>query len=167
MWKLFKNKLSRSKANKKKPKNISYKTTKKLGWPSLSIQPKKLKTKPKHHHTLVHHRNRNHYLPKRPNPVFVDQLFVEPVSVMKESVRAPAVAMEESTSKEKIGVADRENRRPGSSKEAESVNIAADDMWESMMMASPQMHGINERAEDFIARFRAEMRHQEMMARRL
>lgn len=44
---------------------------------------------------------------------------------------------------------------------------AADDMWESLALASPLMHGINERAEEFITRIRGEMQLQEMMARRL
>lgn len=44
--------------------------------------------------------------------------------------------------------------------------VSADDMWESAM-ASPHMHGINERAEKFIAQFRAELRRQEIHARHL
>ncbi|KAF7119464.1 hypothetical protein RHSIM_Rhsim13G0034900 [Rhododendron simsii] len=43
----------------------------------------------------------------------------------------------------------------------------ADGMWESLALASPLMHGIDERAEEFIARIRGEMQLQEMMARRL
>ncbi|KAJ6953089.1 hypothetical protein NC652_004929 [Populus alba x Populus x berolinensis] len=38
---------------------------------------------------------------------------------------------------------------------------AADDMWESLGIASPQMQGIDERAEQFILTFRAEMEIQE------
>ena len=44
---------------------------------------------------------------------------------------------------------------------------AADDMWESLAFASPQMRGIDERAEQFIASFRAEMEVQEMIASEL
>lgn len=43
----------------------------------------------------------------------------------------------------------------------------ADDMWESLQVASPLMYGIDERADEFIARIKAEMQLQEMMARRL
>ncbi|KAF2320402.1 hypothetical protein GH714_027409 [Hevea brasiliensis] len=45
--------------------------------------------------------------------------------------------------------------------------IAADDMWESLGFASPQMRGIDERAEQFITSFRSEMEVQEMIARGL
>lgn len=45
--------------------------------------------------------------------------------------------------------------------------VSADDVWESMELASPQMNEINQRADEFIARFRAQMNHQEMLARRL
>lgn len=45
--------------------------------------------------------------------------------------------------------------------------LSADDMWESVGLASPLMRGVNERAEEFIARFRAEMEVQEMLARNL
>ncbi|KAI3461622.1 hypothetical protein Pfo_018285 [Paulownia fortunei] len=173
VWKVLTNKLplklhrlSRSKA-KKKSKNRSYKTSKKLGWPSLSIQPKKFKIKP-NPHTLIHHQNLQYYFRKRPPPVFVDQLFIEPVSVVKEDVHPPVVEVGGGARKEKSCSLS----RPESSKEDRIVSddhntSTADDMWESMVMASPQMHGINERAEEFIARFRAEMHHQEMLARRL
>uniref|UniRef100_A0A2P2QSW8 Uncharacterized protein n=1 Tax=Rhizophora mucronata TaxID=61149 RepID=A0A2P2QSW8_RHIMU len=40
-------------------------------------------------------------------------------------------------------------------------------MWESLGFASPQMRGIDERAEQFISRFRAEMEFQEKIARLL
>lgn len=49
----------------------------------------------------------------------------------------------------------------------EETSVDADDAWEAMVVASPQMHEINERAEEFIARFRAQMRQQEILARRL
>lgn len=65
-----------------------------------------------------------------------------------------------------------ESSRPESCKEETSAidddsMVNADDVWESMVVASPQMHEINERAEAFIARFRADMRQQEILARRL
>lgn len=51
-------------------------------------------------------------------------------------------------------------------RESEGVTGTADEMWESLGFASPQMHGIDKRAEEFIARFRAEMKDQEKLARR-
>lgn len=47
----------------------------------------------------------------------------------------------------------------------ERACATADDMWESLGFASPLMHGIDERAEEFIARFRKEMEVQEKLAR--
>lgn len=49
----------------------------------------------------------------------------------------------------------------------EERGTGADDMWESLGLASPLMQGINERAEEFITRIRAEMQLQEIIARRL
>ncbi|XVE77917.1 hypothetical protein DITRI_Ditri13aG0102600 [Diplodiscus trichospermus] len=42
-----------------------------------------------------------------------------------------------------------------------------DDMWESIGLASPILHGIDAKAEEFIASFRAEMERQEIIARNL
>ncbi|GAB2298345.1 hypothetical protein Dimus_032413 [Dionaea muscipula] len=44
---------------------------------------------------------------------------------------------------------------------------AADDPWESVAMASPMMRGVDERAEEFIAKFKAELKSQQMIDRRL
>ena len=52
----------------------------------------------------------------------------------------------------------------GTSKEGENQG---DDMWESIGLASPMLHGIDARAEEFIASFRAELERQEIMARNL
>ena len=69
-----------------------------------------------------------------------------------------------SKNKEALGDVDRRfAAAPGTSEQV----AAADDMWESLGFASPQMDGIDQRAEEFIARFRAEMEVQETMARRL
>ncbi|KAH6797910.1 hypothetical protein C2S52_022464 [Perilla frutescens var. hirtella] len=186
VWKLLRNKLplklirsSSSKANKK-PKHRSYKTSKKVSWPSLSIQPKKFKKQP-NLHTIIHHKNHHCCVQRRPPPVFIDQLFVEPVSVVREHVVSPGQPSKESLKKSEI--LDRESSRPASSNDRKSwpesckeergviddeySMVNADDAWESMAVASPQMHGINERAEEFIARFRADMRQQEILARRL
>ncbi|KAL3620602.1 hypothetical protein CASFOL_035514 [Castilleja foliolosa] len=133
-WNLLRSKLSSSKGKNKKPKYISCKTSKKLVWPSsLSIQPKKFKTKPNN----IRHRSHKY---KSQKPVFVDHLFVKPVFVKKERVAHDV---------QKGGIFDK----------------SADDMWESMVLASPHTHEIDERAEEFIARIKAEMRHQEILAR--
>ncbi|GFP82908.1 hypothetical protein PHJA_000433900 [Phtheirospermum japonicum] len=152
MWKVFTNKLqiklhklNRSKANKKS-KFQSYKNSKRnrLGWPSLSIRPKKFKPKPRLPQSLIH-------LQKTTPPVYVDQLFIEPASASR--------AKEEPKP---------ENKTAMTSDHEKSNIAAADEMWESMVMASPQTQGINERADEFIARFRNQMHNQELLlARRL
>ncbi|TXG63819.1 hypothetical protein EZV62_010813 [Acer yangbiense] len=48
-----------------------------------------------------------------------------------------------------------------------SSKEVGDDMWEALGLASPQMNGIDQRAEEFIRSFRAELHRQEMIARRL
>ncbi|CAA0816827.1 Unknown protein [Striga hermonthica] len=175
-WKLFKtnlplklqNRLNRSKATKKNTNTLSsYKATKKkkLGLlPSLSIQPKKFKKNPKRHHSLVGPRT-------KPPPVFVDQLFIEPVCIVKRRDHVPIVEKQEFSSKETPSSTS--NTDKGEVVELSLVEehhhcvISADDMWESVGVDSAQMHGINEKADEFISRFRAEMRRQEMLARRL
>lgn len=180
VWKIFTNKLqiklhklNGSKAIKKPKKMQSYKTSKKLSWPFLSIQPKKFKLKPKPH-TLIH-------LNKRTPPVYVDRLFIEPVATVKERMHPPLAALEKEANNKKScsssnlkrrGDFCKKNHRPDTRKEGTTVmsdqkSNEADDMWESMVLTSPQTQGINERAEEFIARFRAQMHHQEMLARRL
>lgn len=44
-----------------------------------------------------------------------------------------------------------------------SSGLTNDEMWESLTLASPQLHCINERAEEFITRFRQDMLRQENM----
>ncbi|KAG6426935.1 hypothetical protein SASPL_111174 [Salvia splendens] len=192
LWKVLTNKLPlkliRSKVNKKQ-KHRSYKTSKKLSLPPLSIQPKKFKK-----HTAIHHKNHHCYSQRRPPPVFVDHLFVQPVSLVSEHVVSPGQTTKPSSSSS-LNKSQNPNRttsnddcgesesgkeetttngndvweslvlRPESSKEETSTD--GDDVWESMVLNSPQMDGIDARADEFIARFRAEMRQQEIQARRL
>ncbi|KAL7084291.1 hypothetical protein ACP275_14G215800 [Erythranthe tilingii] len=165
LQKLNKSLPSSSKPNKKL-KNQSYKKTSgKLSWPkSLSVQPKKFKKKPKNKNTFISHQ-------KRPPPVFVDQLFVGPASGVAET---GSTSKEKSTSSKTSEIPDQKSGPEVSNKENTSVSdndmnmidSSADDMWDSMVLASPQMEGIDERAEEFIARFRAQMHRQEMLARR-
>ncbi|KAL1550137.1 hypothetical protein AAHA92_18139 [Salvia divinorum] len=191
LWKVLTNKLPlkliTSKVNKKQ-KHRSYKTSKKLSLPSLSIQPKKFKK-----HTVIHHKNHHCYSQRRPPPVFVDHLFVQPVSLVSEHVVSPGQTSKPSssssldksqntnqtTSNDDCGLSESGKEetttnadvwesmvpRPEFSKEETTTN--GDDVWESMVLNSPQMDGIDARADEFIARFRAEMRQQEILARRL
>lgn len=93
-------------------------------------------------------------------PVYIDELFSEPTAA------AQLVA-----NKSRVDL-DQRARAPGTSnvgvkEEKASATSAADDMWESLALASPQMNGIDQRAEEFIQSFRAEMELQEIMASRL
>ncbi|MFS7930538.1 hypothetical protein Hanom_Chr04g00345501 [Helianthus anomalus] len=135
--KLRLNKLKKSKTTSRKIKKRP--TTKGGGsWLSLSFQSK-FKRKRKDVHR---------YPRKKNKPVYVDQLFLD-----TKQAELPVV--------ERI----RESTVEGTSgKGGEGV---ADDMWESLVMGSSQMDGINERAEEFISRFRADLLVQEIMARRL
>ncbi|XWS36426.1 hypothetical protein CRYUN_Cryun20dG0085100 [Craigia yunnanensis] len=101
-------------------------------------------------------------------PVYIDKLF-------KEAPVAEVVRCIHQQPSEKSDV-ERENNvklidevaaaaaEAGTSKEGEKQG---DDMWESIGFASPMLHGIDARAEEFIASFRAEMERQEIMARNL
>lgn len=141
---------------------IARKATKKLSW--LSIQPKKFKhTKPA---TLGYQCHNLYQLQQSTTPVYVDKLFIKPVSVVIEHEVDESSENQKcsSNSSEKSGVSDYNQKSNYLPEEGMHV---ADDMWESLVLASPQMEGINERAEEFIAKFRADMQQQEILARRL
>ncbi|WVZ07724.1 hypothetical protein V8G54_021070 [Vigna mungo] len=91
---------------------------------------------------------------KKPAPVYIDKLFKEPSCDLVGQLKPPTV--HKSRTKRLSG-------EEGTTKGGRSC--ASDDMWESLALASPQMQGIDERAEEFIARFRQEMAAQEMIAR--
>ncbi|KAG5567425.1 hypothetical protein RHGRI_002838 [Rhododendron griersonianum] len=159
-WKMFTSKLNRRlrlhKLNRsnsktiKKPKNRIKTTRKSVPWLTLAFKPRTLQCK---RTTIKATRNLYcHHLPKKSAPVYIDEFFKEPqMSSLKNHLQPPATAATTKESEE-----GREERGTG-----------ADDMWESLGLASPLMQGINERAEEFITRIRAEMQLQEMIARRL
>ncbi|KAL3531232.1 hypothetical protein ACH5RR_010554 [Cinchona calisaya] len=165
----------------KKPKNKKQKrTSKKISWwPSFSIQPRVQCKRRIKSHTHTHSSTYpSYHFQKRPSAVYIDQLFIEPaVSVAKEHLQQPvnSAICRPSTStvkKPEPEVVDRRRKmaKEGTSKEEGKLNDSmhsADEMWESLVLASPQMNGINERAEEFIARFRAEMLLQERLAHHL
>ncbi|KAL8530299.1 hypothetical protein ACS0TY_007363 [Phlomoides rotata] len=166
VWKIFTNKLQIIKSHKlnrsraiEKPKMQSYKTFKKLSWPFLSIQRKKFKLKPKLH-TLIH-------LNKLTPPVYVDRLFVDSLSTVKQRMHPPPAAFKKQASNKRSCSSSYFKKRSSSYQKiyqhetrnegADQKSNEADDMWESMDFKSPQTQGINERADEFIARFRAQM----------
>ncbi|OIT22062.1 hypothetical protein A4A49_32154 [Nicotiana attenuata] len=186
IWKLFSTKLQtkfhkvlgKSKVIKKSKKPNSFsKASKKLApWPVFRVQFKtkgsnKFKHKSKYRSTLKYH--------KKAAPVYIDQLFIEDVSVVKEKY-VQLTAKTANKDIKQVCVMETEQAEihlgkrsvPSTSMVDENPNdqqqlVAADEMWESLTLASPQLHCINERAEEFIAKFRANMRQQNLLARRL
>lgn len=105
---------------------------------------------------------------KKPAPVYIDKLFKQPTSDIVKHLNLkpqnPITEIPQIPKKRKLhGDAGEE---AGTSTERDR-GCTSDDMWESVALASPLMQGINERAEEFIARFRKEMAAQEILARNL
>ncbi|XP_057483275.1 uncharacterized protein LOC130770012 [Actinidia eriantha] len=168
-------KLNRSKTIKEPTKQLKPTSTA-VPWPSFAFQPRLQRRRRTIQTTHILHR---YHLQKRPPPVYIDQLLIEPVSVVAEHNQPPGpVAIQKGVVKEKTSSTEEAKLTdqmvddgPGTNEEVgeaqEMMSAAADDMWESIGLASPVMHGIDERAEEFITRIRAEMQLQETMARRL
>ena len=158
-WRLFTAKLQTklilrrsNKSIKKNRQHLNISTSKPLFWSALSLHSrfkrKRRITKPTH--------PQRYPLQKRPTPVYINQLFKEPESTLTKECLQPAA--------KKV---DGNNRINRTSRGSTAAAAAADDMWESLALASPQMYGINERAEEFITRFRAQMHSQESLAHHL
>ncbi|GAV67806.1 DUF761 domain-containing protein [Cephalotus follicularis] len=159
-------KLKKSKAIKKPRNRLNSNTTAtKTIEPSLFFHQRK-----KHivqHFPLITNKGRGYHLKKKSAPIYIDKLFKEAAVNVSERVverKCPPTPPPPSA-KNVFKVLDQVTVLTGTSKEG--GDGMADDMWESMGLSSPQMHGIDKRAEDFIMRFRAEMELQEMMARHL
>ncbi|KAK6937784.1 Protein of unknown function DUF761, plant [Dillenia turbinata] len=113
-----------------------------------------------------------HRLQRRAAAVYVDELFIG--QAIKKHIKSSAKTSKKLTEEDtppvnniKIKLLDEPsspNKSKASTSGSETSNLAADDMWESLGLASPQMHGIDARAEEFIAKFRAEMELQEILA---
>ncbi|KAF9686843.1 hypothetical protein SADUNF_Sadunf02G0031800 [Salix dunnii] len=102
---------------------------------------------------------------KKTAPVYIDKLFREPVGSSELVAKYPPNprTMKILDHQEATVVA------PAGTSMEDEINrgergCTADDMWESLGFASPQMQGIDERAEQFILTFRAEMEIQETIA---
>ncbi|KAF7120609.1 hypothetical protein RHSIM_Rhsim13G0035000 [Rhododendron simsii] len=182
-WKIFTtklhtkllHKLNRSKSMKKPVKRLKP-TTKAVPWPALALKPR---FKHRRHAIQSTRIFRSYHRRKRPPPVHIDHPFIEPPASAGEHLQPPrTVASHMGEVREKRSQQKREAKLPcrfaddvcGTSKEVVEGNDMisdADGMWESLALASPLMHGIDERAEEFITRIRGEMQLQEMMARRL
>ncbi|XP_022771265.1 uncharacterized protein LOC111314315 [Durio zibethinus] len=108
-------------------------------------------------------------------PVYIDKLFKEAPITELVGYYNPQQPSEKSDTVEReknvkfIDQAAAAGAEAGTSKDGEKQgdekSSVGDDMWESIGLASPILHGIDARAEEFIASFRAEMERQEIMAR--
>lgn len=101
---------------------------------------------------------------KKSTPVYVDKLFQKPVTEFVTKLQPSAKTMkllDHQATTTTVPETSMEDENKG----GEIAGTAADDMWESLGFASPQMQGIDERAEQFILTFRADMEIQEMIAR--
>ncbi|KAG5043592.1 hypothetical protein AAZX31_03G144600 [Glycine max] len=145
---------SKSKAMKKPRKHYSKTTTKKV----TKAPPKFLATKRFRRKRLALATVRSFIFGfhKKPAPVYIDKLFREPSCDLVGHLK-PQTAQKPRTERLSGG--------EGTTKGGGSCTSESDDMWESLALASPQMQGIDERAEEFITRFRQEMAEQEMIAR--
>ncbi|MCI27756.1 hypothetical protein A2U01_0048956, partial [Trifolium medium] len=99
---------------------------------------------------------------KKPAPVYIDKLFKEPACDVVGYLKPETLNY-----RPRIEIAAKIDDFPRGKKEAaegstskrscEKTSSSSDDMWESVALASPQMQGIDERAEEFINRFRRQM----------
>ncbi|KAF7847697.1 hypothetical protein BT93_B0949 [Corymbia citriodora subsp. variegata] len=114
---------------------------------------------------------RGHVFKKQQAHVLVDRLFKEPPEGILEHRCLGTLPVKYMPSPNSIATMDRSAPEAGKNDEDRSGSNAktceADDMWESVALASPLTHRIDERAEEFISKFRAEMERQERVARSL
>lgn len=184
-WKSFTSKIQNKlhKLNKpkaiRKPRNrlklktaatsVSTSTSRPYKFLKLRFQRKRCLVAQSSKHLRLLHEQR-YTFNKYPAPVYVDKLYKEHAVSEHETDHKPKKKNnisnkpanphhhdDQAAATEVVAVA-------GTSKGAGRVSAADDDMWESLGLASPQMHGIDERAEEFITRFRAQMEVQEMLA---
>ncbi|XP_071724681.1 uncharacterized protein [Rutidosis leptorrhynchoides] len=124
----------------KNPRKSSFFLTRRVGFKKRTITPNN------YHHYIGRYNLKNK---STSSPVYVDKLFKGPV-VGLDAARNIKLLAQEATSEEEV---------------TDHYRSVADDMWESVGLTSPQMLGIDQRAENFIVRFRAEMELQETSTR--
>ncbi|WCJ38352.1 hypothetical protein M5689_019418 [Euphorbia peplus] len=164
-WKSFTSKLQNKLHKLNKSKNIKKKTRHHFNTSTISTKSVPIRPSLSSDHSKKK-RFFNPFKPRRTRkrlflvngkktaPVYIDRLFVGPVAADQEVVvTCPARV-------KTVKVAEFEHKEDGKGSERDGHG---DDMWESLGFASPQMRGINERAEQFIASFRAELEVQELI----
>lgn len=156
---------------KKQTKNKKNTKTTTLTTTTTKAPPKFLATKRFRRKKLATVRSVLCSFNKKPAPVYIDKLFKEApcdyVGYLKphtQPVYKPRIEIAANDSSEKKQVVELE----GTSKRCgDKTSASDDDVWESVALGSPQMQGIDERAEEFIVRFRKQMAAQERLARSL
>ncbi|XP_030515087.2 uncharacterized protein LOC115728823 [Rhodamnia argentea] len=127
--------------------------------------------RPRRVHSSVVFNVRRHVFKKQQAHVFVDKLFKEPLEGIIEHHCLDTLPVKYMPSPKSLAAIDRSALEAGMSDGdhdgSDAKTCEADDMWESVGLASPLTHRIDERAEEFISKFRAEMERQEMVARSL
>ncbi|KAK4281288.1 hypothetical protein QN277_012804 [Acacia crassicarpa] len=109
---------------------------------------------------------------RKPAPIYIDKLFKEPSCDIVKHVKLEMAENPPTRKASKLGdeaseVAGTSNQGGEFDRVRDNKAFSSDDMWESLALASPLMQGINERAEEFIARIKKEMLAQELLARNL
>ncbi|KAF3436152.1 hypothetical protein FNV43_RR23244 [Rhamnella rubrinervis] len=149
--------------------SASTSTSRRYRFLELRFQRKRCLVAQSSKHLRLLHERRHTY----PAPVYVDKLFKEHAVSEHDTDHKPKTKKSISNKPadphhhDDQAAAAQAVAVTGTSKGAGRVSAADDDMWESLGLASPQMHGIDQRAEEFIKRFRAQMEVQEMLARDL
>ncbi|KAE9621299.1 hypothetical protein Lal_00023579 [Lupinus albus] len=161
--KIHKIRSSKSKSMEKTKKHIKKPSTTK---PTKTHKFNIVTKNSRHNRRLVKIKSVIFSFKKKHAPIYIDKLFKESYSCDLVNKLKPEIIAHNNHSliekSEKVSYdKEVEEEVAGTSK---GCNIDDNDMWESLELASPLMHGIDERAEEFIARFREEMKGQEKLA---
>ncbi|CAJ1900918.1 unnamed protein product [Sphenostylis stenocarpa] len=151
-WKSFTSTIGKLRKSKSK----AMKKPRKQSKPTSKAPPKFIVTKRFRHKRFATVKSLILGFHKKPAPVYIDKLFRESSCDLVGQLK-PQTAHKPRRER----LSGEEGRRKG------GRSCASDDMWESLALASPQMQGIDERAEEFINRFRQEMAAQEIIARNM
>ncbi|XP_028791706.1 uncharacterized protein LOC114747533 [Neltuma alba] len=173
VWKSFTSTIAKlRKINKSRAIKKPRKHTKRSTLASSTKRPCKLSSRRLSQKKLRGFRSVFYGFGKKPTPVYIDKLFKEPSCDIVKHVKPDMAENPRKRKASKLG--DDTGEEAGTSnqggrfdRDRNNKACTSDDMWESVALASPLMEGINERAEEFIARFKKEMMAQELLARNL
>ncbi|KAJ9176439.1 hypothetical protein P3X46_011749 [Hevea brasiliensis] len=165
-WQSFTSKLLRKPQNSRAFKKSKYPSAKPIFFQQHDqSKSRRLFFRPSKY-TLPFKRRRSCLLSKKKTaPVYIDKLFRESVANELVAQCPPSTKTLKLLDDQQAVIRSTEAETSREDGKGGEKAIAADDMWESLGFASPQMRGIDERAERFIASFRADMEVQEMIAR--